>query len=241
MIRNITIIALFFFLSSLSFAQDFKVTGISKISVYATFAKGTPANQIFEMPELITPDALKFETKEKKKLFKTQPPRSIDTILDLTENLFSQYLKHNLQDQELPGDIYLYEATKNKLPGLPNIKTNLILGEKADGKGGLDEAIEVDCNWSIAVIDGKWFKPTLYFKAELYENANAPVWKRELTIPSEELDYTVMKEFFKVTIDPSKGFSKDFVKKNGIPGNMLVDAYHKGLERLLKMPDPNQN
>lgn len=241
MIRKFTLLALFSLILAQVQAQDIKVTGISKIAVYATLAKGTPANQIFDMPDLITPAGLKFETKGKKKLFRTQPPRSIDTILDLTEFLFSQYLKYNLIDQELPGDITMDATSKNKLPGLPNTKPSLILGDKADGKGGLDEAIEVDFNWSFSVIDGKWFKPTLYIKAELYENASAPVWKKEITIPSEEIDYKVMKEFYNITIDPAKGFSRDLIKKTGIPGNMLVDAYHKGLEKLLNTPEGSQN
>ncbi len=233
MIRNLLSLILLTFFTSLVYGQDVKITGISRIAIYATLAKGTPANQIFNLPDLITEKGLKFEVKSKKKLFRTQPPRSIDTILDLTEFLFSSYLNNNLIDQELPGDISFDASSKNKLPGLPNTKPSLLIGDKAEGKGGLDEAVDVDFNWSFAVIDGKWFKPTIYIKAELYENAAAPIWKKEVIIPSEEIDYKVMKEIYNITIDPAKGFSKDLIKKSGIPGNMLVDAYHKGLEKLL--------
>jgi|GEM_PF-2051646 len=237
MVRKLFTFTLLSFYTSLTFAQEVKVTGISRIAVYATLAKGTPVSQIFDLPDLITPKGLKFEVQGKIKLFKTQPPRSIDTILDLTEYFFSQYLKHNLIDQELPGDFTIDVSSKNKLPGLPNTKPHLVIGDKAEGKGGFDEAVEVDFNWSFSVIDGKWFKPTLFIRAELYESGAAPVWKKEITINSTEIDYKVMKELYNINIDPAKGFSKDYIKKGGIPGNMLVDAYHKGLEKLLNSPD----
>ena len=67
MIRNLLSLILLTFFTSLVYGQNVRITGISRIAIYATLAKGTPANQIFNLPDLITEKGLKFEVKSKKK------------------------------------------------------------------------------------------------------------------------------------------------------------------------------
>lgn len=208
--------------------EDSLIT-LSKISVFATPGKGIPLAEVLTLPPFFAEATTEYYY-TRLGLTSQLPPRTIDTLSVLSDNLVADYYGFYLEPQPLPSKLKYSDLYKNTLPGLPNLRRDESLWLEKYAK-----KVEIECKFVFTHNELKNFVPTVHMKIEVFGKNNVLEDKKQLVLNPEEIAYANWQEDYEVSLDLKKGFSKQDLEF-GLPGNIVLDIYTQALTRLLPQP-----
>jgi hypothetical protein len=197
---------------------------VSKVMVYANAGKGYTMAEAMNLPDFFGKSSQNYIYKNQK-ITMQRPPRTIDTIMDITNVILAEILGLVCDPQPLPSSIKYKPIYKNQIYGLPNVRREESLKLEPYLK-----TAEVDCKWVFNKVGDRYI-PTISLKVDIYGKNSTHIKTFSTEMKPEEVKTDHMKSEHGMQFDFVKGFSKSDLEE-GVPGNIVVDVYTQALLKL---------
>lgn len=197
---------------------------VSKVMVFANAGKGYSMAEATQLPDFFGKASQVYVYKNQKVTMQ-RPPRTIDTIMDITNVSMSQLTGLVCDPQPLPTSIKYKEVYKNQIYGLPNVRRDESLALEPYLR-----TVEVECKWIFNKVNERYV-PTVHFKVDVFGKNSTLLHTYNTTLLPNEVKTDHMQDVHGMSYDFVKGFTRSDLDE-GIPGNIVVDVYVQALSKL---------
>ena len=197
---------------------------VSKVMVYANAGKGYTMAEAMSLPDFFGKASQSYIYKNQK-ITMQRPPRTIDTIMDITNVSLAEITGLVCDPQPLPTSIKYKPVYKNQIFGLPNVRRD----ESLMLEPYLQTA-EVDCKWVFNKVADRYV-PTVTMRVDIFGKNSTLINTYTTELKPEEVKTNHMKSEHGMQFDFIRGFSKSDLEE-GVPGNIIVDVYTQALIKL---------
>jgi hypothetical protein len=204
-------------------------TGIARIQIFASPAKGTGIAEIARMPLFFGPKS-DLITYKKTGFSNNTPPTVGDSIKDLTSDSLAVFFKKDLYTMSGYGDVgTIPKGKKNMIHDLPTENPQKIAVDSV-----FDESIDIGCYWTFIHNDEQTgYIPTVMIKMEVYDKTGQARPERSVTLLPSEVKTSHFKSNYGVDYNFIKGIKREDLEDGGIVGNVIADVYLQALNKLL--------
>ena len=208
-----------------------KRTGIARIQIFASPAKGISIADIAGMPLFFGKRSETITYRKRTALSDQLPPTTGEYIRDISSDSLAIYFKTDIFTMSGYGDITgSSKGKRNMIHDLPTENPQKLAVDTI-----FDEAIDIGCYWTFEHnAERNGYVPNIMLKMEIYDKSGQARPEKIVALNAKQIETRHFKDLYGVEYNFVKGLKSSDLEDGGIAGSVVADVYLQALNKLLE-------